>query len=262
MQDPAKTASQIRQRCSLRPTLAIVLGSGFQAALGDLDVAAEIPYRELGGFPPVGVSGHAGKLVLGRFGTSPVLILNGRAHYYEGLALEQVTFPVRVLARFGIRAVLFTNAAGGISRKLRVGDMMCFSDHINLMGANPLRGPMIPDHPRFVDLTQTYDPQLNLLLVKAAAKAGLRMLPGVYLAVAGPSYETPAEVQAYARLGADAVGMSTVPEVIVSRQCGLVVSAMSCITNLAAGRSEKALSHSDVLTQPDAIELYPHCKFF
>jgi purine-nucleoside phosphorylase len=174
-------------------------------------------------------------------------LLSGRAHFYEGHPMEVVTFPIRVLAAFGVSALLLTNAAGGIHRRLRPGDFMCLSDHINLMGVNPLRGAPVPGLERFVDLSEVYAPELRRLLAVAARKARARLHSGVYLAVSGPSYETPAEIRAFARLGADAVGMSTVPEAIVARQCGLRVAGLSCITNLAAGRARGALSHSEVL---------------
>jgi purine-nucleoside phosphorylase len=165
-----------------------------------------------------------------------------------------VTFPVRALATFGIRDLLLTNAAGGVNRRFRPGDFMLLTDHINLMGVNPLRGEAAPDLPRFVDLTRAYDSGLNRLLRRAARACGLRLQAGVYLAVSGPSYETPAEVRAFARLGADAVGMSTVPEAIVARQCGLNVAAVSCITNLAAGRGKQSLSHAEVLETAEKVQ--------
>ncbi|HWY76459.1 MAG TPA: purine-nucleoside phosphorylase [Verrucomicrobiae bacterium] len=245
--DPAATARQVAKLSRLRPNLGIVLGSGFQGATARMQVDAEIGYPKLPGFPRVGVSGHAGKLVLGHFGTTAAVVLSGRAHYYEGHSMEQVTFATRVLAEFGVKDLLLTNAAGGLNKSFRPGDFMMLTDHINLMGANPLRGPVSPKLPRFVDLTRTYDPGLHDLLERAAHGCGLRLRSGVYLAVPGPSYETPAEIRAFARLGADAVGMSTVPEAIVARQCGLRVAALSCITNLAAGRSKAALSHAEVL---------------
>jgi purine-nucleoside phosphorylase len=244
---PKLAAAKIRKLSRLRPRLALVLGSGFNRALAELDVDAEIPCARLPGFPPPGVEGHAGKLVIGRLGGAPVLVLAGRAHYYEGHSLERVTFPVRVLAELGVTDLLLTNAAGGINRKFRAGDFMVVTDHINFMGANPLRGPGWPGRARFVDLTGVYDPGLRQLLVRAGKPAGVRLQRGVYVAVSGPSYETPAEIRALARLGADAVGMSTVPEAIVARQCGLRVAAVSCITNLAAGRSPAPLSHAEVL---------------
>jgi len=241
------TAAQLKKISDLHPTLAIVLGSGFDTVAEALEVDAEISYAKLPGFPRTGVSGHAGKALFGRLAGTPVLVFSGRAHYYEGRTMEEVTFPMRVLAAFGIKAVLLTNAAGGINRRFRPGDFMALTDHINFMGVNPLRGPAANDQSRFVDLTRTYDPKLNRLLERAARGAGVILHKGVYLAVSGPSYETPAEIRAFARLGADAVGMSTVPEAIVARQCGLTVAAISCITNLAAGLGKENLSHGEVL---------------
>jgi purine-nucleoside phosphorylase len=212
-----------------------------------MTIDTRVPCSKLPGFPRPGVSGHAGEVLAGNLDGTPALVLSGRAHFYEGHPMEAVTFAVRTLAEFGVRDLLLTNAAGGIHRRFRPGDFMGLSDHINLMGANPLRGEPAPGRERFVDLTRTYDPGLLRLLRLAAGKARARFHSGVYLAVSGPSYETPAEIRAFARLGADAVGMSTVPEAIVARQCGLRVAGLSCITNLAAGRSRRALSHDDVL---------------
>ena len=252
--DPKIAASRLRKLSKARPSLAMVLGSGFQHALVEMRVAATIAYAKLPGFPPIGVHGHAGQLLIGQLGRTPVLILSGRAHFYEGHSMEQVTFPVRVLAEFGIRDLLLTNAAGGINRRFHPGDFMYLTDHINFMGANPIRGVTLPGQQRFVDLTQTYDPRLNGLLRKAARQSKAQLHGGVYLAVSGPSYETPAEIRAFARLGADAVGMSTVPEAIVGRQCGLNVAAVSCITNLAAGRSKAGLSHAEVLETAEKVQ--------
>jgi purine-nucleoside phosphorylase len=246
--------ARLNRQSQLRPALAIVLGSGFNHVLRELDVDAAIPYAKLPGFPKPSVAGHDGKLFIGRLGGTPVLVLSGRAHYYEGHSMERVTFAVRALAAFGIRDLLLANAAGGINRRFRPGDFMVLNDHINLMGVNPLRGEAVPGLPRFVDLTRTYDGGLNRLLRKAARGCGVRLHAGVYLAVSGPSYETPAEIRAFARLGADAVGMSTVPEAIVARQCGLKVAAVSCITNLAAGRSRQALSHAEVLETGEKVK--------
>jgi purine-nucleoside phosphorylase len=251
--NPKDAAIRLRSISRLRPTLAIVLGSGFHHVLGELEVEKRISYAKLPGFPPVGVSGHAGELYLGTFGGTPVLILSGRAHLYEGYSMEQVTFAVRALAAFGIRDLLLTNAAGGINRNFRAGDFMVLTDHINFMGANPLRGPAMPGLPRFVDLTRAYDAKLSALLHRAGRACRTRLWRGVYLAVSGPSYETPTEIRAFARLGADAVGMSTVPEAIVARQCGLRVAAMSCITNLAAGISKAPLSHDEVLETAERV---------
>jgi purine-nucleoside phosphorylase len=234
--------------------LAIVLGSGFQAVAARVRPGTEIPYADLPGFVPARVSGHEGKLVLGRLSGTAVAMLCGRVHYYEGHTLEQVTFPVRALAELGVSSLLLTNAAGGINRKFRPGHFMSITDHINFMGTNPLRGEAPPGRERFVDLTQVYDPGLRRLLEQAAAKIRLRLHTGVYLAVSGPSYETPAEIRAFAKLGADAVGMSTVPEAIVARQCGLRVAGLSCITNLAAGRQRGPLSHAEVLATGERIQ--------
>jgi purine-nucleoside phosphorylase len=168
--------------------------------------------------------------------------------------MAQVTFAVRVLAAYGIRDLLLTNAAGGVNRSFRAGDFMMLTDHINLMGTNPLRGGPVSGLPRFVDLTCAYDLGLRRLMRQAFQECGLKLRTGTYLAVCGPSYETPAEIRAFAKLGADAVGMSTVPEVIVARQCGLNVAAVSCITNLAAGRSHATLSHAEVLETGERVK--------
>jgi len=252
--DPHTAARQLKRLSRLRPTLALVLGSGFHHVLSELGVDARISYDRLPGFPPTGVSGHAGELLIGHLGGTPVMVLNGRAHYYEGHPMTQVTFAVRALAAYGIRDLLLTNAAGGVNRSFRPGDFMVLTDHVNLMGANPLRGGPLPGLPRFVDLTCAYDPGLQRLLRQAGQECGTKLQTGTYLAVCGPSYETPAEIRAFARLGAHAVGMSTVPEVIVARQCGLKVAGLSGITNLAAGRSRKTLSHAEVLETAERVK--------
>lgn len=247
-------AARLKKVSGLRPALAVILGTGFHHVLGELRVRGKIPYAKIPGFPPVGVSGHAGELFFGHLGGTPVLILSGRAHFYEGHSMERVTFPVRALAAFGIRDLLLTNAAGGVNRRFHPGDFMVLTDHINLMGVNPLRGALQPGLPRFVDLTRTYDAGLTALLKRAARQSGLTLRSGVYLAVSGPSYETAAEIRAFARLGADAVGMSTVPEAVAARQCGLRVAAVSCITNPAAGRGEAPLSHDEVLETAERVK--------
>ena len=240
-------AARLKTISPRRPTLAIVLGSGFHHALAELRVDKKISYAKIPGFPKPTVSGHAGELYFGHLGETPVLVLSGRAHFYEGHEMERVTFATRTLAAFGITDLLLTNAAGGLNKNFHAGDFMVLTDHINSMGANPLRGAAISGLPRFVDLTETYDKKLRELLFRAGKISKLKLRHGVYLAVSGPSYETPAEIRAFARLGADAVGMSTVPEAIVARQCGLNVAAISCITNLAAGISKEKLSHAEVL---------------
>jgi len=247
-------AARLKQLSVLRPTLAIVLGSGFHHVLSELEVDAEIQYGKLPGFPPVGVSGHAGQLLVGHLGGTAVMVLSGRAHFYEGHPMEVVTFAVRALAAYGIRDLLLTNAAGGLNRSFRPGDFMVLSDHINQIGANPLRGPPVAGLARFVDLTEAYDEGLRRLLHQAGRECRRKLRSGTYLAVCGPSYETPAEIRAFARLGADAVGMSTVPETIVARQCGMKVAAVSCITNLAAGRTRRPLSHDEVLETAERVK--------
>ena len=245
--DPQAVAAQLLALCPLRPRLGLILGSGFAHVTDQIQVAAEVPFRQLPGFVEPRVPGHEGRMLIGQLGPARVVALSGRLHFYEGYPMQVVTFPVRVLAALGVRTLLLTNAAGGINPRLRPGDFMRVTDHINLMGVNPLCGPAEAGLTRFVDLTQAYDPGLGRLLSLAARRARVRLRTGVYVAVSGPSYETPAEIRAFARLGADAVGMSTVPEVIVARQCGLAVAAVCCITNLAAGRSRQPLSHQEVL---------------
>jgi purine-nucleoside phosphorylase len=251
---PQTAAARLGKVSPLRPKLAIVLGSGFHHVLNELRVDKKISYAKIPGFPKPTVSGHAGELHFGHLGKTPVLVLSGRAHFYEGHPMERVTFAVRALAAFGITDLLLTNAAGGINKKFSAGDFMVLTDHVNFMGANPLRGPHKNDLPRFVDLSETYDKKLRELLFRAGKGCNLKLQRGVYLAVSGPSYETPAEIRSFATLGADAVGMSTVPEAIVARQHGLRVAAVSCITNPAAGISKENLSHGEVLETAERVK--------
>lgn len=252
--NPDKVAHQIRRRSRSTASVAIILGTGFSNVAEAVEVRWESRYSRLSGFSVGRVPGHEGRLLLGRIGGVPVWVLSGRAHYYEGFPLSSVTFPVRVLAALGVTDLLLTNAAGGIRRTFRPGDFMALYDHINFLGENPLRGPVPKGLPRFVDLCEVYDPRLRRHLVRAARSAGARCHEGVYVAVSGPSFETPAEIRAFATLGADAVGMSTVPEAIVARQLGLRVAALSAITNVAAGRdgTSTTLSHEDVLKSAQA----------
>ena len=250
----------------MRPKLAVVLGSGFHHVLVELRVVKKVSYAQIPGFLKPTVSGHAGELYFGKLSGAPVMVLSGRVHFYEGHEMERVTFATRALAAFGITDLLLTNAAGGINKNFRAGDFMVLTDHINFMGVNPLRGgdassPGIsatgasqPPLSRFVDLTEAYDKKLREVLFRAGKISKLKLQRGVYLAVGGPSYETPAEIRAFAVLGADAVGMSTVPEAIVARQCGVRVAAVSCITNLAAGIGEEKLSHAEVLETAERVK--------
>lgn len=248
-----QTANLIAVRTSARPRLAIVLGSGFAEVAQSVERAIEIPYSELPGFHAPTAVGHPGKLLIGFIRKTPVVVMNGRMHYYEGHSMAAVTFPMRVFSALGIRNLLLTNAAGGINRSFKKGDFMLIRDHINLMGDNPLRGPKPPELERFVDMTTVYDNGLRAMAMEAAADCGVQLKQGVYLAVSGPSYETPAEIQAFLRLGADAVGMSTVPEALVARQCGMAVAGLSCISNMAAGLGETTLTPEDVLAVANSV---------
>jgi purine-nucleoside phosphorylase len=241
--------------------VALILGSGLGSFATTLADAVIVPYGEIPHWPHTGVVGHAGLLVAGRVRGRPVLALSGRVHVYEGHSLRAVTFAVRVLARLGVRTLILTNAAGGINTRFSVGALMVMDDHINLMGTNPLIGPN-DDRlgPRFPDMTAVYSRRLRALADEAARAVGLRVEHGVYLAVTGPSYETPAEIRAFRTLGADAVGMSTVPEGIVARHMGLEVLGVSCISNMAAGMQDTPLSSEEVLqtttrVQGDVIRL-------
>lgn len=251
---PQAAAARLKHISRLRPKLAIVLGSGFHHTLNEMILEAKIACAKIPGFPRPTVSGHAGELVFGHLGGTPVLVLSGRTHFYEGHSMARVTFAVRTLAELGVTDLLLTNAAGGINKTFRPGDFMVLTDHINFMGTNPLRGPAISGLKRFVDLTDIYNGPLQARLFEAGKIAKIKLRRGVYLAVSGPSYETPAEIRAFARLGADAVGMSTVPEAIVARQCGLNVAAVSCITNLAAGIGPGKLSHAEVMETAERVK--------
>ena len=243
--DAAAVAGFIRRHTDFVPRLGVVLGSGFAAVAGVVQAARRFRFEELPGFPPAGVPGHAGELLLGRLGGLPVALFAGRLHFYEGHPLDVVTLPVRALAALGAEAVVLTNAAGAVNPDLRPGDFAAITDHINLMGVNPLRGAP-GGAANFLDLIGLYDPALRRLLAAAAETAGFTLHEGVYCAVSGPSFETPAEIRAFRALGADLVGMSTVPEVIQARRLGLRVAAVSCVTNLAAGLAG-TVSHEEVL---------------
>ncbi len=231
------------------PRTAVVLGSGLSTGADAWPRIKSIPYQTIPGFQKPGVAGHPGHLLIIRSGDSCFVALAGRCHYYEGFSLPEVVFPVRVLASWGVANFILTNAAGGIRATLTPGSLMLVSDHINFMGDNPLRALHVPDlGERFPDLTQAYSSSLRRLAHESAARLHLKLEEGVYLAVTGPQYETPAEIRMFAKLGADAIGMSTVPEVIALTQMGCKVLAVSVVTNLAAGVSPNPLSHLEVLT--------------
>jgi purine-nucleoside phosphorylase len=239
----------VRGRTELRPTVGVVTGSGLGGIADVLAGPVAIPYQEIPEFPVAGVAGHEGRILLGRVGETVVAFLQGRVHAYEGAAPEDLGFGVRLLARLGAGSILLTNAAGAVNPDLFPGDLVRITDHLNLSGANPLTGP--GDErlgPRFPDLTEAYDRELAGVLDRCAARLGLPALrSGVYAYMAGPSYETPAEVRMLRTLGADLVGMSTVPEVIAARHVGARVAAIAVVANRAAGLAGRPLDHSDVL---------------
>lgn len=241
-------ARTIRSRTALDPRIALVLGSGLGAFADELDEAARVPYDQIPGFARSTVAGHAGSLVIGKVGTVPVVAMQGRVHFYEGYSLEEVTFPVRTLKLLGIETLLLTNAAGGINVQLSEGTLMIISDHLNLMGVNPLRGPNDERFgPRFPDMSEVYSRALQEMVVEEANSLGIEVRRGIYAALSGPSYETPAEIHMLRSFGADAIGMSTVPEAIVARHMGMKVLGISCITNMAAGISDSPINHDEVM---------------
>jgi len=247
--NPQAAAEVLNAATSFRPSLGIVLGSAFGQVAESIDVDATFGFADLPGCSASGVEGHTGQFIIGRLGGADVVVQAGRLHYYEGHSMAQVTFPIRVMGAFGVGQVLLTNAAGGITADLAVGDFMRITDHINLMGINPLRGEAAAGLTGFVDMTKTYSESLGQALDQAAAECGVKLKSGIFAAVSGPSYETPAEIRAFANMGADAIAMSTVPEAIVARQLGLEVAGLSCITNAAAGLRNSVISHEEVLSQ-------------
>lgn len=229
---------------------ALILGSGLGGIARQLQDATTIAYRDIPGFPISTVAGHAGQFVLGRWQHCPLLVMQGRFHAYEGYCPSDLALPIRLMRRLGIETLVLTNAAGGISRQLHPGALMMIRDHINLSGRNPLQGPNDPEFgPRFFDMSAAYDPDLQQSLREAARQSDVKLHEGVYLYVLGPNFETPAEIRAFQTLGADAVGMSTVPECLLARHCGMRVLGLSVITNLAAGIASHALSHDETLAE-------------
>lgn len=243
-----KAVAHVRRRSRLQPEIGVVLGSGLGNVVQGIDVDAEIPYAEIPGAKASTVVGHQGKLILGRAGDVPVVVLSGRMHYYEGYEMSEVMLLSRVIGRLGIKKLVVTNAAGGVNTSFKPGDLMVISDHINFMGVNPLRGPNINElGQRFSDMSEAYPESLRKIAKEVARELGINLQEGVYLALSGPTFETPAEIRAFRTLGADAVGMSTVPEVILARHAGLRVAAVSAIANLAEGMGGEELSHEQTL---------------
>ena len=243
----AAAADHLRARIGSIPSVSVVLGSGLGVIEAELSGAVVVPFAEVPGYPTPGVEGHAGRYVVGRLGGVDVLLQCGRFHCYEGHPPEVVAAPVRVAAALGVRVVVFTNAAGAIRGTLEPGDLVLLEDHLNLMFGSPLSGPVHPGETRFPDMSCPYDAVLSRLALDAAIESGSSLQEGTYAAVLGPAYETPAEVRMLARLGADVVGMSTVPEVLVARSLGIRCLAFSVVTNKAAGLGQGALSHQEVI---------------
>jgi purine-nucleoside phosphorylase len=238
----------IRSSTNVHPAVAVVLGSGLGAFAEEITSHVDIPYAEIPGWPGSTAIGHAGKLILGHLGALPLAVMAGRAHLYEGYSPAQVTLPVRVLGLLGVRSIVFTNAAGGINPALARGGLVLISDHINVQGVNPLLGPNDDRFgPRFPDMSEAYSLRYREIAHRAAAELGVPITEGIYAAMLGPSYETPAEIRYLRSIGADLVGMSTVPEVIVANHMGIQVLGISCVTNMAAGMLPQKITHQEVL---------------
>ncbi len=239
----------------LRPKIGLVLGSGLGAFADELGDAVRVPYSQIPSFPRSTAIGHAGQMVIGKVGDVAVAVMQGRVHLYEGYSAEQVAFPVRVLGGMGVQALIVTNAAGGINTEYKQGALVVISDHINLQGQNPLVG--LNDErfgPRFPDMTQAYWKPYREMALKAARKLGKTVHEGVYAGLLGPSYETPAEIRYLRAIGADLVGMSTIPEVITARHMGMKVLGISCVTNMAAGILDQPLNHQEVLDTAERVK--------
>ena len=249
LQDKITAAAEyLLNRVSLRPTVALVLGSGLGDYADTLKDSITIPYRDIPNFPQPTVQGHAGAFVFGKKAGRTVAVLKGRLHYYEGFTQQELTLPIRVLAAMGVKTLVLTNAAGGVNLSYKPGTLMLISDHINFSGTNPLMGENLDSFgPRFPDVSDLYTGKLRTAIKDAAAKADIPLEEGVYLMCAGPNYETPAEIRAFRLWGADAVGMSTVPEALIAGHSGLQVVGVSCITNMAAGVLPVKLNHAEVV---------------
>ena len=249
-----RAANEIRARTSAKSRIALVLGSGLGGFAEEFADAVAIPYGEIPGFPSSTAQGHAGRLVIGKVEQNNVVAMQGRVHFYEGYSLEHVTFPIRTFKLLGIDTLILTNASGGVNVQLSQGALMVISDHLNLMGVNPLRGANDERFgPRFPDMSEVYSRELQELAIDEARALEISLRRGIYAGLAGPSYETPAEIHMLRSFGVDAVGMSTVPEAIVARQMGMNVLGISCITNMAAGISEQPINHEEVMETGERV---------
>ena len=243
----AAAAEYIRSQTPLRPTIGLVLGSGLGEFANTLEDAVRIPFGQIPYFPVSSAPGHVGALVIGKKCGRTVIVMQGRVHFYEGHSMEAVTFPIRVMAKLGVKNLVLTNSSGGTRLEWEPGSLMLISDHINFSGTNPLMGPNLDEFgPRFPDVTDLYTKELRIAVKEKAAAAGIPLEEGVYMMFIGPNYETPAEVRMARILGADAVGMSTAPEALIAGHCGMRIVGISCITCHAAGVSDKILTHEEV----------------
>jgi len=250
-----QASSFVRQRTKIKPKIALILGSGLGALAHEIEAEATLPYAEIPNFPPSTVEGHSGQLVVGRLEGKAVVAMAGRVHFYEGYTMQQVVFPIRVMHALGAEALIVSNAAGGINRQWHRGDLMIIADHINFFGTNPLIGPNDPDlGPRFPDMSQPYDPEFIALAERSAEADGAVIRKGVYVGVSGPSYETLAELRMLRGWGADAVGMSTVPEVIAGRHLGMRVLGITAITDMATGEQVQQVTHEEVIAVAKEVE--------
>ncbi len=251
-----RAAEYIRNLYSQQPTVGLILGSGLGVLADEIMNPVAIPYSDIPEFPVSTVEGHAGELVLGELSGQPVIAMKGRFHYYEGYTFDQVTFPVRVMKELGVNKLIVTNAAGGVNESFTPGDLMIIEDHINNMGSNPLIGANNSEWgPRFPDLSEAYSRPLQTLALETAKEIGLKVQKGVYVGNTGPSYETPAEIRMIRLLGGDAVGMSTVPEVIIANHAKMSVLGISCISNMAAGILDQPLDHSEVMETTEKVKV-------
>ncbi len=250
-----KAGDFLKGRINGKPEIGLIFGSGLGVLADEIEESICIPYDEIPDFPVSTVKGHAGRLVIGRLEGKSVIAMQGRFHYYEGYSMQKLTLPVRVMKLLGIDKLLVTNAAGGVNRNFNPGDLMLITDHINLMGANPLIGKNLEQlGPRFPDMSEAYSPELIRLAEEVGAEKGIATRKGVYAAMSGPSYETPFEIRFLSRNGIDAVGMSTVPEVIVANHMNLDVLGISCITNMAAGIMAQSLEHKEVVETAERVK--------
>lgn len=250
-----EAASYIQGKIAVRPEIGLILGSGLGVLADSIEDAVTIEYKDIPHFPVSTVEGHAGELLVGTLVGKPVLLMKGRFHMYEGYGADTVSFPVRVMKALGIHTMVVTNASGGIHADFTPGDLMLLSDHINFMFKNPLIGPNDPAvGVRFPDMSEAYSRRLRALARSVGEKEGIALKEGVYVGLLGPSYETPAEIRMFRTLGADAVGMSTVPETIAARHAGIEVLGISCISNMAAGMLDQPLSHQEVMETGEKVK--------